>query len=161
MYAVLRHAINFAFLSDIRDKLTPETGLQEVKKTTERMFDEMQGYAEAASFDELSRLTAKDALENFLHGAEAFERPGGGPSGGTPGCAHGGQTREVYEDVDSLEQRRSDAQVECHGGSQRHVVASGHVVAEALGCFAPDPPASVSRAQPLRDTKPTNGATGG
>ena len=119
MYAVLRHAINFAFLSDIRDKLTPETGLQEVKKTTERMFDEMQGYAEAASFDELSRLTAKDALENFLHGAEAFERPGGGPSGGTPGCAHGGQTREVYEDVDSLEQRRSDAQVECHGGSQR------------------------------------------
>lgn len=68
------HAINFAFLSDIKNKLTPETGLQEVKKTTERMFDEMQGYAEAASFDELSRLTAKDALENFLHGAEAFER---------------------------------------------------------------------------------------
>lgn len=68
------HAINFAFLPDIRDKMTPETGLQEVKKTTERMFDEMQGYAEAASFDELSRLTAKDALENFLHGAEAFER---------------------------------------------------------------------------------------
>ena len=90
-----RHAINFAFLSDIRDKLTPQTELREVKKTTERMFDEMQGYAEAASFDELSRITAKDALEKFVHGAEAFERPRG-----LPGCAHGtqGQTgREVYE----------------------------------------------------------------
>ena len=71
-----RHAINFAFLSDIRDKLTPETELQEVMRTTDRMFDEMQGYAEAASFDELSRITAKDALEKFVHGAEAFERPG-------------------------------------------------------------------------------------
>ena len=65
-----RHAINFAYLSDIKNTLSPEPALEEVRKTTDRMFDEMHGYAEAASFDELSRITVKDALQKFLEGPD-------------------------------------------------------------------------------------------
>ena len=39
------------------------------------MFTEMRGYAEAASFDELSRITAKDALDKFIQKLDLLDRP--------------------------------------------------------------------------------------
>ena len=70
-----RHAINFAYLSDIKNTISGTTTLQEVQKTSDRMFTEMRGYAEAASFDELSRITAKDALDKFIQKPDLLDRP--------------------------------------------------------------------------------------
>lgn len=67
------HVINVAYLQDIHNMLTGLTGpqgegqlIERAAIATSKMFEEMQGYAEAASFNDLSRVTARDALETFL-----------------------------------------------------------------------------------------------
>ncbi|CAE7399062.1 unnamed protein product, partial [Symbiodinium natans] len=67
------HAINTAYLQEIHTMLTAHTTqeeastlLQRAQSVTDGMFQELAGYADAASFNELSRLTAASALTQFL-----------------------------------------------------------------------------------------------
>ncbi|CAE7472430.1 unnamed protein product, partial [Symbiodinium sp. CCMP2456] len=66
------HVINTAYLKEIHTMLTQsasedESGLlQATQASTDAMFAELSGFAQGASFDELSRLTAKEAIDSFL-----------------------------------------------------------------------------------------------
>ncbi|CAE7490946.1 unnamed protein product [Symbiodinium pilosum] len=66
------HAINTAYLQEIHNMVTQQSQadkdslLQSAKAATDAMFVELAGYAQAASADELSRITAKRALDDFL-----------------------------------------------------------------------------------------------
>eukprot|EP00439_Symbiodinium_sp_Y106_P016615 s2083_g2.t1 len=64
------HAINTAYMQEIHDMVTKQSEaaeeqlLQGTESATNAMFSELAGYAQAASFDDLSKITAKRALED-------------------------------------------------------------------------------------------------
>jgi len=70
------HIINTAYMQEIHDMVTKQSQaaeeelVQGTESATDALFSEMAGYAQAASFDELSKITAKGALEEFLESAD-------------------------------------------------------------------------------------------
>ena len=76
------HAINTAYLQEIHTMLTEqgsdqdqEALLQNTKILTDSMLQELAGYAEASSFNELSRITATGALTEFLQAPDLPNSP--------------------------------------------------------------------------------------
>ncbi|CAE7268597.1 unnamed protein product [Symbiodinium microadriaticum] len=70
------HAINTAYMQEIHEMVTKQSEaeeeqlLQGTESATDAMFSELAGYAQAASFDEISKITAKRAIEEFLESAD-------------------------------------------------------------------------------------------
>lgn len=70
------HIINTAYMQEIHDMVTKQSQaaeeelVQGTERATDSMFTELAGYAQAASFDELSKITAKGALQDFLTSAD-------------------------------------------------------------------------------------------
>ncbi|CAE7233153.1 RE1 [Symbiodinium natans] len=70
------HAIDKAYMQEIHETWPNNrggrTGVQQKNQTLMRhaRFSELAGYAQAASFDELSKITAKRAVEEFLESAD-------------------------------------------------------------------------------------------
>jgi len=72
----------------------PANFLEKAKTTSETMLTELSGFAHAASFSAVARVTARDALESFMRDAELLD--GGGGANATQAVVALGQLASLH-----------------------------------------------------------------